>query len=294
MNKVDVAVNHLCKLGEGPVWDAKRGVMYWVDILSGEIHQYKTTQGLHEIAPLGEMVGAVALCKSGNLLAALKKSGLAIIDRKTGGVDMIVNPEAHLPQNRYNDGKCDPDGRFWIGTMSLTEEHQAGSVYMLENNRPVTRKMSNVTISNGMAWSPDHQTFYYIDTPTSEVVAYTYNKSGEITGKRTIITIPKTDGYPDGMTIDDEGMLWIAHWNGWQVSRWNPLTGKQLFSLPLPVANVTSCTFGGENLIDLYITTAQKDLSDDDLKNQPLAGALFVWKNCGYKGMPAFEFNDQE
>jgi len=201
------------------------------------------------------------------------QNGFAFIDRASGEVKMIANPENHLPCNRFNDGKCDPAGRFWAGTMSLSEEPNAGNVYVLENKLAHTKTIEDVTISNGMAWSLDHQTFYYIDTPTLEIVAYDYE-----------------EGYPDGMTIDNECMFWIAHWDGWQVTRWDPNTGEKLYRIKLPVAKVTSCTFGGENLEDLYITSAKIGLTKEELEKQPLAGSLFVMRNCEFKGMPAFEF----
>jgi sugar lactone lactonase YvrE len=127
------------------------------------------------------------------------------------------------------------------------------------------------------------------------VVAYDFELStGNITNKRTVIAIDEKDGYPDGMTIDNEGMLWIAHWNGWQVTRRDPIKGEKLFALPLPVANVTSCTFGGSNFQDLYITTAKKGLTADELKQQPLAGNLFVWKNTDYTGLAAVEYKKHD
>jgi sugar lactone lactonase YvrE len=286
---VEVAVNHSSFLGEGPVWDARTKTLLWVDILQGDIHEFNLATALHRTFNTGQMVGAVTICSNGNLLAALK-GGLSIIDRQSNEIKTFSHPESHLPANRFNDGKCDPAGRFWIGTMAIDELPAAGSLYMLDKV-DISKKIDGVTISNGMAWSADHKTFYYIDTPTSSIVAYDFDKdNGHISNKRTVFIIDKKDGYPDGMTIDNKGMLWVAHWSGWQVSRWNPLTGKKIFSLPMPVANVTSCTFGGEGLDDLYITTARKDLSPDELERQPLAGNLFVWKNSGYKGTPAFEY----
>lgn len=288
--KIDVVVKHTCALGEGPVWDSKRKVICWVDILQGEIHEWSPEQKTHRTIQVNQMIGAIAVSTNGNFLAALE-NGLGFVDRKTGEVRMISDPEAHLPHNRFNDGKCDPAGRFWAGTMPLSEKEPAGSVYVVENDLSVKKRIAGVTVSNGMAWSKDHQIFYYIDTPTFEVVAYDYNKStGDINNKKIIIRIPKEDGFPDGMTIDSEGMLWIGHWDGWQLTRWNPETGEKLYSIHLPVAKVTSCAFGGENLDDLYITSAKKGLSDRELQKQPLAGSLFVVPNCGFKGMPAFEF----
>lgn len=287
---VEVAVNHSCFLGEGPIWDPKTNALYWVDILHGDIHEFNPLTGSHKTTNVHQMIGAIAICTDGNLLAALQ-TGLSIINRDIGTVSSFVHPESHLPGNRFNDGKCDPAGRFWIGTMAIDEKPNAGSLYMLDAIHQISKKIEGITISNGMAWSADHKTFYYIDTPTSAIAAYDFNLSnGQISNKRIAFTIEEKEGYPDGMTIDNDGMLWIAHWNGWQVSQWNPLTGEKLFSLTMPVANVTSCTFGGENLQDLYITTAKKGLSEDELNQQPLAGNLFVWKGAGYKGTPAFEY----
>jgi sugar lactone lactonase YvrE len=287
---LEIVVEHTCLLGEGPVWDARRKMICWVDILNGIIHQYAPGQKKHTTISVHQMIGSLAVCTSGNFIAALKK-GLAFINSINGEMKMIADPESHLPHNRFNDGKCDPAGRFWAGTMSLSEAPNAGSVYMVERDLLITKKIESVTISNGMAWSADHKTFYYIDTPTWEVVAYDYDKdTAHISNKRVIINIAKEDGCPDGMTIDSDGMLWIAHWDGWQVTRWNPLTAEKLYHIKLPVARVTSCTFGGENLEDLYITSAKVGITQEELKKQPLAGSLFVIRNCGYKAMRAVEF----
>ncbi len=288
--QLEIVVEHTCLLGEGPVWDAARKLICWVDILNGAIHEYSPQQKTHRTIEAHQMIGSMAVCTDGNFIAALQ-NGFAFIDRESGEIKMIADPENHLPNNRFNDGKCDPAGRFWAGTMSLSQEVGVGNVYMVENNFPYTKKIESVTISNGMAWSLDHQTFYYIDTPVFEVVAYDYDKnSGHISNKRTAIKIDEKDCNPDGMTIDNEGMLWVAHWDGWQLTRWNPNTGEKLHSIKLPVSKVTSCTFGGDNYEDLYITSARVGLTEEQLKQQSLAGSLFVIHNCGFKGMPAFEF----
>lgn len=281
---------HKCLLGEGPVWDAKRKSICWIDIINGLIYEFYTEQNILNTIEVQQMIGSVAVCTNGNFIAALQ-NGFAFINRLDGKIIMIADPENHLPGNRFNDGKCDPEGRFWAGTMPLSEDAESGSVYMIQNDLVPVKKIDGVTISNGMAWSADHETFYYIDTPSMEIVAYSYEKSnGRISNKRVVIKIEKADGYPDGMTIDTEGMLWIAHWGGWQVTRWNPVTGEKLHAVNIPVAQVTSCTFGGDHLEDLYITTAKVGLTEQDLEQQPLAGSLFVIRDCGFRGMPAFEF----
>lgn len=290
----EIVTANKCLLGEGPVWDATRKAICWVDILNGLIHDFSTEQQFHITIKVDQMVGAVALCTNGHFIAALQ-NGFAFIDRLNGNISMIADPENHLPNNRFNDGKCDPSGRFWAGTMSLSEEPAAGSLYMLHQDLNPVKKISDVSISNGMAWTADHKTLYYIDSPSKEIVSYDFdNNSGEISNRKVIIQFNSSDGFPDGMTIDTEGMLWVALWDGWQVSRWNPFTGEKLLSVEMPVARITSCTFGGDDLGDLYITTAKVGLTEEQLEQQPLAGSLFVIRNTGFYGLPAFEFISKE
>jgi sugar lactone lactonase YvrE len=288
--KAEPVTDYKCLLGEGPVWDAHRRAICWIDIVNGHIHQYSTETGQHRTYAVNEMIGCFALCKNGGFIVATQ-SGFGFTDRESGRLTMVHDPEIHLPENRFNDGKCDPAGRFWAGTMSVSEEPHAGSVYVFDRQK-VVKKIENTTIANGMAWSPDQKTLYFIDTPTFEVAAYAYDKTtGAISNRKVAIRIPKEDGFPDGMTIDTDGMLWIAHWDGWQVTRWDPATGQKLHHFKFPVSRITSCTFGGTNLSDLYITSARIGLSDDVLEKQPLAGSLFVIRDCGYTGLPAFEFD---
>ncbi|MBB5437627.1 sugar lactone lactonase YvrE [Pedobacter sp. AK017] len=269
----------------------KKQVICWIDILRGEIHQYSPVDSTHVKLAVPPLTGSMALCKDGNFIAALR-SGISFIDRKTAEIKFISNPETHLPFNRFNEGKCDPEGRFWVGTMSLTDEEKKGSVYALDEKLKIDKKITEVSISNGLAWSGDKKTLYYIDTPTFEIVSYDYDSStGTITNRKVVIKVSEKDGYPDGMTIDNEGMLWVAHWDGWQITRWDPINGEKLLSIPMPVARVTSCTFGGKNLNDLYVTSARTGLSTSDLKKQPEAGAIFVIRNSSFKGLPAIEFN---
>ena len=288
--QAQVVLPHQCLLGEGPVWDTRRGAICWIDILNGEIHEYSPGSKKHKTISVNQMIGAVVICRDGNFLAALK-NGFGFVNRENGRVNMLANPEADIPGNRFNDGKCGPDGRFWAGTMSHTDEPEKGSFYVFDTDHSVTKKISDVSISNGMAWSSDHKTFYYIDTPTFTVAAYDYDKNtAEISNRRVVINISEEDGSPDGMTIDSDGMLWIAHWDGWQITRWDPKTRVKLLSIPLPAARITSCAFVGDSLEDLYISSAKTGLTNDQLAAQPLAGSLFVIKNIGYKGLPAFEF----
>ncbi|MBO9631504.1 MAG: SMP-30/gluconolactonase/LRE family protein [Chitinophagaceae bacterium] len=284
----------LSLLGEGPVWDAQTKTIFWVDILAGTIHAYDTERQRYRRLKFDEMLSAIALTSTGQFIAALK-SGISLIDPATGNVTTLCHPEEGLAGNRYNDGKCDPSGRFWIGSMSLYEEPAAGSLYRIEKNGHYSLQIPGVSISNGMAWSEDHSTFYFIDTPAFQVMAYDYDSgTGQIAHPRLAFRIPREEGYPDGMTIDTEGMLWIAHWDGWQVARWDPFTGKKLHAIQLPVARITSCIFGGPQLQHLYITSASVDLDETRLSQQPLAGSLFVVPDCGYQGLPAHAFDLQK
>ena len=278
-------------LGEGPVWDAANNTILWVDIMGSAIHVLdRNNDAFHSIAT-PSMIGSFALCNNGNIVAALQE-GFVFINRNTGEISAIGDPEKQLPGNRFNDGKTDPAGRFWAGSMSLTGETGTGNLYMLDGNLNINKKIEKVSISNGLCWSEDLHYFYYIDTPTMEVVRYDYdNASGEISNKTSVISIPGKEGYPDGMTIDSEGMLWIAHWEGWQVARWNPFTGEKIDAIQLPVSLVTSICFGGEKMDEMYITSARVGLTDEQLAEEPLAGSSFIIEQSGYKGSGFAPFN---
>ena len=278
-------------LGEGPVWDTANNTILWVDIMGCAIHQLDRKNNAFHSITTPSMIGSFALCNDGNIVAALQE-GFVFINRNTGEISAIGDPEKHLPGNRFNDGKTDPAGRFWAGSMSLTGETGTGSLYMLDGNLNINKKIEKVSISNGLCWSEDLQYFYYIDTPTMEVVQYDNdNSNGEISNKTTVISIPGKEGYPDGMTMDSEGMLWIAHWEGWQVARWNPFTGEKIDTIQLPVSLVTSICFGGENMDEMYITSARVGLTDEQLAEEPLAGSSFIIEHSGYKGSGFAPFN---
>ena len=286
----EIVVESSCLIGEGPVWDRRNKCIYWVDIPQCEIYQFFPMQNKSRTYKTDNMVGSFALRASGGIIAALK-NGFAIIDLDNETTQLLTDPEAYIKNNRFNDGKCDPAGRYWAGTMDMSGRPNAGGLYMLESNHLASIKIKDVSCSNGLAWSADNSTFYYIDTPTRQVAAYDYEiTNGNITNKRILVTFPEDEGYPDGMTIDSEGMLWVALWDGWKVVRLNTKTGEIIDKFFLPVSKVTSCTFGGETLEDLYITSAKSGLTDIELTEQPLAGSLFVIRNCGFKGLDAFEY----
>lgn len=287
--QAELVLDSQATLGEGPIWSAREQCLYWVDIEAGRLHTFDPHVQVDRVAELGEMIGTVVPRRSGGVMLAMHH-GFAAYDPHTATLTRWSDPEAHLPRNRFNDGKCDPAGRFWAGTLSLDRQPNAASLYCLEADGRVRTMLQGVTNSNGIAWSLDSTAMYYIDTPTLRVMQFDYDLvSGQIENPRTAITIPTGDGKPDGMTIDADGMLWIALWGGGCVGRWNPRTGECLACLDVPARQVTACAFGGPDLTDLYITTARIGLSEADVAAQPLAGGLFRARP-GVAGVTAFEF----
>jgi sugar lactone lactonase YvrE len=278
-------------LGEGPAWDSVRQRLYWVDILSGLLHIFDPQDHSDEIIDLEQPLGCVAPAIGGNLVLGFK-SGLASLDLSTAKVDILACPESALPGNRFNDGKCGPDGRFLAGTMDNAEKEATGSLYSLDTNGSLKTLLTGVRISNGLAWSPDHKAFYFIDTPTRQVMAYDYEpRSGWIGNPRVAVTVPEKLGWPDGMTSDLDGRLWIAMWGGAALTVWDPSTGALLEKIAIPAKNVTSCVFGGLEQNELYVTSARKGVSDADLTAYPATGGLFRIQT-DVTGMPTFVFGE--
>ncbi len=271
-------------LGEGPIWNHETQQLYWIDIESKQLHLYTPETNEDNFFDVGERIGTVVPIESGGALVALE-NGIHSMDLQSGNLTFITNP---LEEGiRFNDGKCDPLGRFWVGSMHLQAEKNASALYMMDENQQITQKLDSVTISNGIIWSLDNKTMYYIDTPTREVRAFDYDIStGTISSPRVMISIPQERGAPDGMTIDEEGMLWIGHWGGGIVGRYDPASGEMIQKIEVPALNVTACAFGGENLDKLYITTASIGMNEEQQQEYPEAGGLFV-AEPGVRGVPA-------
>lgn len=279
---VELLLDAKATLGEGPAWDEKTQTLYWVDILQKKIYA-----GTELLAELDDYVGCLAPCRSGHLIVG-KRASFVDFDPGTSQQTLLV-ALSEPATTRLNDGKCDPAGRFLAGSMDLNEKDPTGSFYSYDG-KSVRTLFRNVTISNGLAWSPDHKTFYYIDTPTREVRAFDYDvTTGEIANPRAVIHVPESLCWPDGMTSDTEGNLWIALWGGAQVSRWNPNSGQLLEQVSVPALHTSSCVFGGKNRNELYITSARKNMSEVDLQKYPLSGGLFKVETK-FEGMPTFEF----
>lgn len=272
-------------LGEGPVWDFKRQSLFWVDIEGYGLYHYDPSSGSNKDWVFEEMIGAAIPMKNGNLLLAMEK-GLASFNLETEQLTKLGVLENSNTAIRFNDGKVGPNGNFWIGTMEKNCAPKAGNFYRVESDLNSTLQIQNTTVSNGMAWTSDKKTFYYIDSPTYEIRAFDLDlESGCISNPKTVVEVPEDYGSPDGMSIDSENMLWVAHWGGNCVRRWNPRTGKVLQKIKVPAPHVTSCCFGGKDLKTLYITTARSGLDKKQLEEFPLSGGLFIYE-ADVKGTP--------
>ena len=274
-------------LAEGPCWWAEKQVLLWVDIEASRIGLFDPQTRRNHFLHLPAHVGAVVPTSAGDLLLATA-AGFLRLDPSTEAVTLLSDPEADRPGNRFNDGKCDPWGRFWAGTMAYDFEPLAGALWRVNADFSCVRQRQGFTLSNGLAWSQDRGTLYLIDSPTLNVLAFPLTNSGEIAGEPSIcVHIPEDwDAVPDGMCMDAEGMLWIALFGGGCVTRWDPVSGQRLERLALPCRQVTSCCFGGPHLDQLFITTARREMDAAAIKAEPLAGGLFQ-ADVGVKGVPA-------
>ena len=284
----EVVVEKPARLGEGAIWDSGRSVLFWVSILDQELYAYDPSTGNNRTIPTCQAVGTVVPHAGAGVIVALH-NGFATLDLESEKIVPIADPERDIPSNRFNDGKCDPAGRLWAGTMAFDATPDAGALYCLDTNRSIIEKIAPVTISNGIVWNSRCDTMYYIDTATNNVRAYDYDlDSGAIANERIVVINNEGGGF-DGMAIDSEDNLWIAVFHGGGVRCYNPESGLMIRELSLPVTNVTSCAFGGNDLDELYVTCAREGLSENDLAKQPLAGSLFRLKP-GVQGTLSYSY----
>jgi sugar lactone lactonase YvrE len=267
--------------GEGPVW--WRGALYFVDIEGHRVHRYDPASGEEKTWDVGQRVGTVVPRESGGLVIA-GDHGLFFLDEITGLLTAIADPEADKPDNRFNDGNCSPDGRFFAGTISLVKKTGDARLYRLDPDLTLHEAFGPVTNSNGIAWSADGATVFYIDTPRREVLAFDYT-NGQLRNMRSVISTAGLDASPDGMAIDASGHLWIAFCHGGCVVCYDPVTGNELRRVELPCLETTACAFGGPDLADLYVTTGvHKSIQEEH------AGRLFVIRGLGVTGLPSYAF----
>lgn len=287
--KVKPVIDIKARLGEGALWDYKNQRLLWIDIEQGILHVFDPKTGKNESFEQSMRIGTVVPIDTGGFVVALE-DGIYTFDPATGKRMKRATPPELKPGIRFNDGKCDPAGRFWAGTMSVNDERNAGALYRFDGDFSFEKMIDSVSISNGIAWSLDKKRMYYIDTPTRKVVGYDYdNATGSISNGKVTIAIPAGMGSPDGSVLDEEGMLWIGMWGGGCVTRWNPETGELLQTIEIPALNVTSCAFGGDKMDILYVTTAGIGMSEEKKVQFPDAGKLFSVKP-GIKGIPASYF----
>lgn len=274
-------------VGEGPVWDASTGLLVWVDIEGKRIYEFDPATGVNREIEVPQYPGAVVRRASGGYMAAVT-NGFASVDRD-GGFELVVPVEADLPENRMNDGKCDPQGRFWAGTTRMTHDAPIGVLHRLDADLSLHPMVGELWVSNGLDWTDDERHMYFIDSFGGSVDVFDYDAAtGDIANRRPFIDVPESWATPDGMTLDAEGYLWVAFWGSSRVRRFDP-QGRLDREITLPVTQVTSCAFGGPDLRDLYITSGCRGLDAAALEREPHAGGLFRARP-GVQGRPAFEF----
>jgi len=278
----ELVVDAHAVLGEGPFWEKDDRLLYWIDIAEKTLHVHDPAKGTNRQIAVRQFIGSAAARSSQELVVALE-DGFFFLDIGTGNLTAIADPESDIPGNRFNDGKCDARGRFWAGTQpsdgkgGATDDRGVAALYCLDADRTVRKMVDGVSISNGIAWHPDNKVMYYIDSRIRGVAAFDFDlETGTISNRRYPIEMPPGPGVPDGMTCDDEGMLYVAEWDGYQVSKWDPKKGACVDVIRFPIAKITSCAFGGPRLDELYVTTASLDVRPDDTAQRDAGGVFRV------------------
>lgn len=280
-----------CSLGEGPMWHKERKSFFWVDIDGRCFYEYSLDTTTVQKRPLDFRVSLLVKYRpdKNKLLLAIQ-GGLALYDLASETFTWMADLEKDTPMHRTNDGACDCNGNLWIGTMHCRFENGAGSLYRIDKNFTVEKKLEGVTISNGIVWSNDNSRMYFIDTPTQTVRSFLFDAgTGNIEFEKVVVNIDESNGSPDGMSIDEEGMLWVAQWNGFGIYRYNPSDGKLLGKIIVPAPQVSSCAFGGGEMDELIITTARENFTQEQSDQYPLSGNVFIAKP-GLRGVMPHEF----
>jgi sugar lactone lactonase YvrE len=282
----EVAVAAAAELGEGPRWDAATGTLLWVDIPGRRVHRYDPATGEDAVQSVPRVVSLALPRRRGGIVIGLP-DGLHLLD----GDDppLIAAIESERPDTRTNDGACDAAGRLWVGTMALDESSPVAALYRVDSHLGVSTILTGTTISNGLGWSPSGRDFYFIDSPTRRVDVFDFDpETGSLDDRRPFAAVGVEGAVPDGLAVDAEGGVWVALHGGWGLHRYAP-DGELAAVVDLPVARVTSCCFGGDDLRDLYVTTRREGLSASELAAQPLAGAL-LRLDAGVAGLPTHAF----
>ena len=278
-------------LGESPYWHDKSKSFFWVDIIRGILYRYNFITKKIKKWKFNHNLSLIIESENEKLILALDLK-IASFDLTLEKIEWLTELNGNEFVHRFNDGKCDVNGNLWIGSLNNKFEPLTGSLYSLGNGLEFKERIKNLTVSNGIAWTKDNRLMYFIDSPSQEVKVYDFDTSkNEINFNRVVIKVPKEFGSPDGMSIDRNGNLWIAHYGGYGVFCWNPNRGEIVDKVELPVPNVTSCCFGGEDLDYLLITTAQENLTKNDIKKYPLSGETFLVKT-NTQGLLPYKFKN--
>lgn len=272
------------QLGEGCYWHSPWEKLLYVDIAGKIVACYHPASGEVKTWAVDKPVSAVIPTADDQLLLAMQ-GGIECMDPATGERHSVASIEPGLPANRCNDAKCDVRGRLWVGTMHVHAAAFAGAFYRMQQGQ-VTKMLDHISVSNGLCWSPDNKTLYYIDSHEYAVRAYDVDlETGTLSNKRMVVKMTEQGVLPDGMCADEEGMLWVAMWGGGCINRYNPFTGAIMGKVHVGVPHVTNCVFGGANLQRLFITTAKEGLTEAELAVYPLSGSLF-YVDLPVKGLP--------
>ena len=287
MARVHPIVTLSSHLGESPMWDENEGVLWWIDIYKPTLNRFDPERGRNEEIVLNQNIHAIAVRREGGIVGSFER-GIGFLDPASASIDTLTDPIGEV-EAKFNDGKCDRDGRFWTGSMSNDWVTPVGCLFRFDSDGSVRTMDSGFNLSNGMGWSLDNRTMYFTDFGQSTIFAYDYDAAtGGIDNRRNFVVIPEDEGRPDGMTVDADGCLWVALWDGWAVARFDP-SGKRIEKIPMPVMRPTSCMFGGPELSTMYVTSATMMLTEEQLAEQPLAGALFaVDTGCRGRVEPKF------
>lgn len=273
-------------LGEGPLWNVKEQAIYWVDIEGKKIQRYFPTTGKYEAFDVPLRVCLMAFREKGGLICGTE-DGFYFWNTQDQKMEFISNPEKGKEGARFNDGKVDRKGRLWAGTMTPTGATSA--LYRIDADLKVSKHVDGITISNGIGWSPDNKVMYYVDSIRYVIYAFDYNhETGDLSNQRTFVQMDEDFGIPDGLTVDSEGNVWCAIYDGWKVMCYSP-NGEVYAEVRMPVARPSSCMFGGRDLDELYVTTIDDGLLPEEKAKQPMAGDLFMIKT-DVRGLPEPDF----
>lgn len=282
MHQLDIKLDTICAmqgyLGEGPIWLERSGTICWLNIMEGVLMTHRWSDGRQAKHQFDDAIGMAQPAADGGLVIGVGTKVFRY-DPATGRQELLVNLEPDQPGHRCNDAIVDPRGRLWVGTTHREHHHEAGALYKVSADGTALRMLEKLTITNGMAFSLDDHLLYHIDSPLRRVHSYRFHaEEGVIDHEKTAIRIPEMLGGPDGMCRDAEGKLWIAHWGGHGVYRWDPVTGGLMEKLQVPAPHVTSCAFVGPELDHMVITTARKEMGEEALREYPQSGDVFICK----------------